>query len=408
MMIGAARATLRKGQPVLRNLTYPRTTAVRYLSSLHHLNSSQPEACSQRPEDVASVSTYTTSEIRPTRVAVFSSQRFERDFINNNTAILTKLPGLTLEYFVPRLTPGTAHMANGADAVCAFVNDVLDRKALTTLAANGTNCVLMRCAGHNNVDLEAAEELNISVMNVPKYSPHAVAEFAVSLLMTVVRKTHKAYNRVRESNFSLSGLMGSDFHGKTVGVIGTGKIGRIFCRIMGQGFGCRVVAYDRRESDEAKALGVEYVSKEELLRESDIVALHCPLTPETHHMIDAEAIEQMKPGVVLINTSRGGLVNMHDLIDGLRSKRIGACGFDVVEGEDSLFFEDHSGEILEDETVAELLTFPNVLMTPHLAFCTETAMANIWTTTVGNMKEYLDVRDGVSDDESGLTHGVAG
>mmetsp|Transcript_22702 Transcript_22702/g.38615 ORF Transcript_22702/g.38615 Transcript_22702/m.38615 type:complete len:314 (-) Transcript_22702:90-1031(-) len=285
-------------------------------------------------------------------------------------------------------------MATGADAVCAFVNDTLDREALKTLSDNGTSCVLMRCAGTNNVDLDAAEEYGISVKNVPQYSPHAVAEFAVSLLLTVVRKTHKAYNRARESNFSLSGLMGADFHGKTVGVIGTGKIGRIFCQIMGQGFGCRVIAYDQRESDEAKASGVEYVSKEEVFRESDIIALHCPLTPDTHHMIDSSAISLMKPGVVLINTSRGGLVDVNDLIDGLRSKKIGACGFDVVEGEASLFFEDHSGEILEDETIAELLTFPNVLMTPHLAFCTRTAMENIWSTTLENMKEYMELRDG--------------
>lgn len=324
-----------------------------------------------------------------------------------NANILATMPGLTLDYYVPRLTASTAHMANGADAVCVFVNDTLDRRALETLAKNGTKCILLRCAGYNNVDVQAAHELGMRVLNVPQYSPHAVAEFAVSLLLTVVRKTHKAFNRVRESNFALQGLMGSDFYGKTVGVVGTGKIGRIFCRIMGQGFGCRVVAYDKYQSQEAMDMGVEYVdSLEELYQQSDIISLHCPLTPEGYHMINTEAINHMKPGVVLINTSRGALVNMPDLIQGLRSKQVYACGFDVVEGEDELFFEDHSGEILEDETVSELLTFPNVLMTPHLAFCTDTAMDNIWSTTVKNLSEYVEQQHLDEADPSGLSNAI--
>lgn len=227
------------------------------------------------------------------------------------------------------------------------------------------------------------------VLRVPSYSPYAIAEFAVALLLTVGRKTHIAFNRTRESNFALRGLMGFDVHGKTVGICGTGKIGRLFAKLM-MSFGTRVVAYDIRPSEEAKAMGVEYVSLDELLECADIISLHCPLLASTRHMIGAEAVSKMKKGVILINTSRGELVDMDALIEGLQHKRIGACAMDVVEGEAALFFDDHSGEILEDERIAKLVSFPNVLLTPHIAFCTDTALTNIWTTTVQNAMEFIN------------------
>lgn len=320
------------------------------------------------------------------KIAVFSSKRYERQFLEANLAI-TDIPGLKMEYLLPRLDSSTAMMAAGADAVCAFVNDNVDARTIETLATNGTKCILLRCAGFNQVDLEAAGKHDVTVLRVPAYSPYAVAEFAVALMLTVVRKTHKAYNRTKESNFALTGLMGFDLHGKTVGICGTGKIGRLFAKIM-LGFGSRVIAYDIYPSQEAKDMGVEYVTFDEVLSTSDVLSLHCPLLPSTKHLIDATAVGKMKKGIVLINTSRGELVDMDALIKGLRCHTVAACGMDVVEGEESLFFDDHTGEILEDERISSLLSFPNVVLTPHIAFCTDTAMSNIWTTTIANMVEY--------------------
>lgn len=323
------------------------------------------------------------------KITVYSSRRYERDFLDANPDILTSNPKLSFNFLAHRLDESTAFMAAGSDAVCAFVNDNIDATTIEILASGGTGCILLRCAGFNQVDLQAAAKHSMTVLRVPAYSPYAVAEFAVALLLTVGRKTHKAYNRTRESNFALHGLMGFDIHGKTVGVCGTGKIGRLFAKIL-LGFGTKVLAYDIYPSEEAKKMGVEYVELDELYARSDIISLHCPLLPTTKHMIGKEAMEKMKKGVILVNTSRGELVDMDALIDGLRSRKIGACAMDVVEGEQDLFFDDHSGEILENENITQLQSFPNVLLTPHVAFCTDTAMTNIWSTTVKNMNEYIE------------------
>lgn len=334
------------------------------------------------------------------KISVFSSQRYEREFLTANPYILDAQPNLEFDYHALRLDPSTAYMAQGSQAVCVFVNDNVDHETIGILAEGGTRCILLRSAGFNNVDLVTAEKHGIVVLRVPSYSPYAVAEFAVAMLLTVGRKTHKAYNRTRESNFSLRGLMGFDVHGKTVGVCGTGKIGRLFAKIM-LSFGTNVVAYDVYPSEEAKKMGVEYVTLDELLARADIISLHCPLLPSTRHMIGAEAVAKMKEGVILINTSRGELVDMDALIDGLQRRKIGACAMDVVEGEEGLFFDDHSGEVLEDRRISSLVSFPNVLLTPHIAFCTDTALTNIWTTTVQNAVDFLN-RKG---DEK-LTHQV--
>ncbi|CDF35467.1 unnamed protein product [Chondrus crispus] len=323
------------------------------------------------------------------KVTVFSSKRYERDFLRQHPTLTRVTPHIDFEFLAMPLSEGTAPLAAGSDAVCAFVNDALDAPVIARLAEGAVRCILLRCAGFNHVDLAAASKHRIKVLRVPAYSPFAVAEFAVALLLTVGRKTHKAYNRTRESNFSLAGLMGFDVNGKTIGVCGTGKIGRLFAKIM-LAFGTTVLAYDVYRNPEAEAMGVEYVSKDDLFARSDIISLHCPLLPSTRHMIDAEAIRKMKTGVILINTSRGELMDMDALIKGLKGKKIGACAMDVVEGEAELFFDDHSGEILEDDRISMLMSFPNVLLTPHIAFCTDTAMLNIWGTTVSNMLEFKE------------------
>lgn len=323
------------------------------------------------------------------KLAVFSSKRYEREFLEDHQHLLTALPDLEIEYLVPRLDHTTAKLATGYDAVSIFVNDVVDALTIELLADAGVKCVLLRCAGFNQVDLEAAGKHGVIVLRVPAYSPFAIAEFAVALMLTTARKTHKAYNRTRESNFSLRGLMGFDIHGKTIGICGTGKIGRIFAKIM-LGFGTRVIAYDIHPSDAAKKMGVEYVSFDEVMGQSDVISLHCPLLPTTRNMIDEAAVKKMKKGVLLVNTSRGELVNVDALLMGLRTKIISACGMDVVEGEEDLFFDDHTGEILENEKISMLLAMPNVVLTPHIAFCTDTAMTNIWSTTIQNAKEFCE------------------
>lgn len=321
------------------------------------------------------------------RVAVYSAQRYERDFLSQHPQLFDLAPDAKIDYLWHRLDITTVPLAKGAEAVSVFVNDILDENVIKMLAESGTKVLLLRCAGFNQVDLNAAAKYKIPVLRVPAYSPYAVAEFAVALLLTAGRKTHKAYNRTRESNFSLTGLMGFDVHGKTIGICGTGKIGRLFAKIM-LGFGTRVIAYDVYESQEAKDMGVEYVKLDDLFAQSDIISLHCPLLPSTRHMINTDSVSKMKKGVLLINTSRGELVEMDALIDGLRTKKIGACGMDVVDGEAELFFADHTGEILENDKITTLLSFPNVVLTPHIAFCTDTALTNIWTTTFKNLVEF--------------------
>ena len=315
------------------------------------------------------------------RLAVFDAHPYDRRALEAANAG----HGHELHFLPTRLSPETAALARGFGAVSAFVNDRLDRPTLEALAAGGTRIVALRCAGFDNVDLAAATDLGIAVARVPEYSPFAVAEHAVALILGLNRKLHRAYARVREGNFDLEGLVGYDLHGKTVGVVGTGKIGRVLATIM-RGFGCRVLVHDAKPDDAwAWGLGAEYVGLDALLAQADVVSLHVPLTPATRHLIDARAIAAMKPGVVLINTSRGGLVDTPALIEGLKSGRIGAAGLDVYEHEAGVFFEDHSGAALQDDALARLLTFPNVLVTGHQAFLTDTALGNIAETTLANV-----------------------
>jgi D-lactate dehydrogenase len=284
-----------------------------------------------------------------------------------------------------RLTAETAATAEGAGAVCGFVNDRLDRDCLTTLAAAGVRHVALRCAGFNNIDLPAARELGLTVTRVPAYSPHAVAEHTVALVLTLNRRIHRAYNRVRELNFSLAGLVGFDLHGKTCGIVGTGKIGRVAAEIF-KGFGMRVVAHDPFPmTDWATAQAIEYLPLDELLAASDIVSLHLPLTPETHHLVNAATLERMKPGAMLVNTSRGKLIDTAAVIAALKSGQLGGLAIDVYEEEEGVFFEDLSGQVLQDDELARLLTFPNVLVTAHQAFLTREALGEIARVTVENL-----------------------
>jgi D-lactate dehydrogenase len=315
-------------------------------------------------------------------VAVFDTKPYDREALEQASAN-HRIEWHFLEF---RLTEDTAHAAKNARAVCVFVNDQLDRPCLEELVRQGVELVALRCAGFNNVDLGCARQLQLKVTRVPAYSPHAVAEHAVALLLTLNRKIHRAFNRVRELNFSLNGLVGFDLHGKTAGLVGTGKIGRITGQIL-RGFGMRVLAYDPFPHHEwAKQSGVEYVESPSLvLRNSDVVSLHTPLTPETRHIIRAETIQWMKPGSILINVSRGALVDTKALIEALKSRHLAGVALDVYEEEEGIFFEDLSSEVLQDDELARLLTFPNVLITSHQAFLTSEALTEIARTTVANI-----------------------
>jgi D-lactate dehydrogenase len=322
------------------------------------------------------------------KVAVFSTKAYDRQFLeaaNSNQQHY-------LAFFEPRLNRDTAILAAGFPAVCVFVHDQADAATLEILASCGTNILALRCAGFNNVDLKAAADLGITVVRVPAYSPYAVAEHTIGMILSLNRKIHRAYNRVREGNFSLDGLLGFDLHGRTVGIIGTGKIGVIVGQIL-KGFGCNLLAYDVYHNPECEALGAKYVELPQLLANSDIITLHCPLMPETHHLINAEAIEQMKPGMMVINTSRGGLIDAKAATKGLKSGKMGSLGLDVYEQESDLFFEDLSDEIILDDVFQRLLTFPNVLITGHQAFFTEEAVRNIAETTLANITDVEQGRD---------------
>jgi D-lactate dehydrogenase len=285
------------------------------------------------------------------------------------------------------LSAETVALARGSDAVCVFVNDTVDTAVMEELNALGVRFVALRCAGYNNVDLDAAVRLGIGIGRVPAYSPHAVAEYTVALMLTLNRQVHRAYNRVREGNFSLDGLMGFDFHGRTVGLIGTGKIGAIAAKIL-LGLGCRVIAHDLFPNKECAALGVEFVTLDQLFSESHVISLHCPLTPENHHLISDAALAKMRDGVMIINTSRGALIDTRAVIEALKSGRVGYLGMDVYEEEGDLFFEDLSDKIIADDIFTRLLTFPNVLITGHQAFFTRNAMDNIAATTIANLTEF--------------------
>lgn len=329
------------------------------------------------------------------KVALFSAKPYEKPFFQAAD------PGgrHPITWLEPRLDATTAPLAAGHDAVCAFVNDRLDAPTLGILARGGVRAIALRGAGFNHVDLEAAERLGMPVARVPAYSPHAVAEHTVALMLDLNRKLYRAYHRVREGNFSLAGLLGFDMHGRTAGLVGLGKIGLVTARIL-LGFGMRVKAHDPLPSPEAEALGVELLPLGEVLARADIVSLHCPLTPETRHLIDEEAIARMKPGVMIINTSRGAVVDTRAVIAGLKSGRIGALGLDVYEEEENLFFRDLSDEVIQDDVFSRLITFPNVLITGHQAFFTREALEAIARTTLGNLDDFA--RAGTSENRVGV------
>lgn len=319
------------------------------------------------------------------RCAVFNTKPYDRKFL---AAESERVGGpWQLVFLEPLLTAETARLADGFPAVCAFVNDQLDAPVLEALAAGGTKFIALRCAGFNNVDLAAAARLGIRLARVPAYSPYAVAEHAVGMMLTLNRKFHKAYNRVREGNFALDGLLGFDMHGRTAGVVGTGKIGECTARILA-GFGCKLLAYDPYENPAMRELGASYVSLEELLAASDVVTLHCPLTPATHHLINGERLKRMKRGAMLINTGRGALLDTRAVVAALKSERLGSLGIDVYEEEGDLFFVDHSGHAILDDVFSRLLTFPNVLVTGHQAFFTQEALEAIARQTLANLQEF--------------------
>jgi D-lactate dehydrogenase len=313
------------------------------------------------------------------KIAVFSTKPYDQAYLTQ----VNERHGHELHFLEPRLTAETATLAAGFDAVCAFVNDDLSAEVIGALANQDVRLIALRSAGFNHVDLAAAGKHGLTVARVPSYSPSAVAEHTVGLILALNRRIHRAYNRVRENNFSLVGLLGFDLAGRTVGVIGTGTIGTVLARIM-VGFGCDVLAHDPFPSEECVRIGVEYVDLDVLLSRSDIVSLHCPLTPATHHLIDDKAVARMRDGVMLINTSRGALVDTSAVIDGLKSGRIGHLGLDVYEEEESLFFQDLSDAVIPDDVFARLLTFPNVVVTGHQAFFTEEALLEIAETTLAN------------------------
>lgn len=292
--------------------------------------------------------------------------------------------GVEIKYFEPNLNRDTVTLAAGFDAVCVFVNDTVDAVVVDKLHQLGVKAIVLRCAGFNNVDIKACEG-KLRVFRVPAYSPHAVAEHAMALLLTINRRTHKAYIRTRDFNFSLQGLAGFDLYGKTVGIVGTGKIGRVFADIC-KGFGMKILAYDKFPNPDA---GLDYVDLPELFAQADIISLHCPLTEETHHLINADTIAMMKKGVTIINTSRGALVDTEALINGIKEKKVGAACLDVYEEEGDFFYEDFSGHIVQDDKLVRLIAMPNVLVTSHQAFLTEEALGNIAQTTVDNVLRYF-------------------
>ena len=314
------------------------------------------------------------------KVAFFDAKQYDIDSFNK----ANRNEQFDIRFFETRLTEDTVKLADGYDVACVFVNDSVSKNVIDGLVKDGVKLIALRCAGYNNVDIEYAFG-KIHVVRVPAYSPYAVAEHAMALLLTSIRRIHKAYNRTKEFNFSLSGLTGFDLHGKTVGVVGTGKIGRIFIDIC-RGFGMNVIAYDKYP---AKDSGIHYVELNELFEKSDIISFHCPLTDENRHMVNAKSIDIMKKGVVLNNTSRGALIDSNALVDGVKARKIGAACLDVYEEESNVFFHDYSGHIVDDDTLARLISMPNVIVTSHQAFLTNEALGNIADTTLSNIDEYF-------------------
>ncbi|WP_060481737.1 2-hydroxyacid dehydrogenase [Pseudomonas sp. NBRC 111119] len=317
------------------------------------------------------------------RALLFSCQHYDQESFSR----AAQHYGADLHFQPARLTLDTSTLAQGYEVVCAFINDALDAPVLEHLASGGTRLIALRSAGYNHVDLAAARRLGLAVVRVPAYSPHAVAEHAVALVLALNRRLHRAYNRTREGDFTLHGLTGFDLHGKTVGVVGTGQIGAAFARIMA-GFGCQLLAYDPYPNPDLLALGARYLPLPELLHEAHIISLHCPLTEGTHHLINAQSLAQLQHGTMLINTGRGALVDTPALIDALKSGQLGYLGLDVYEEEAQLFFEDRSDQPLQDDVLARLLTFPNVIITAHQAFLTREALAAIAETTLENINRW--------------------
>lgn len=321
------------------------------------------------------------------KIAVFNTKAYDRQFLTQ----ANEKAGHQLTFFEPHLNVQTALLASGFEAVCVFVNDMLNAPTVDKLASLGVKVVLLRCAGYNNVDLVACAKHGITVLRVPAYSTRGVAEHAVALMLSLNRKIHRANNRVHDGNFTLDGLLGFEMYGQTVGIIGTGRIGLDLARIM-VGFGCKVIAYDAFENPQAKEAGVTYVPLETLFKESDIISLHVPLMPTTHHIINEKSISLMKKGVMIINTSRGGLIDTAAVIEALKIQHIGYLGLDVYEEEEELFFEDRSGQVIHDDIFARLTTFPSVLITAHQAFFTRNALVNIAQTTLSNATDYANKR----------------
>lgn len=322
------------------------------------------------------------------KISFFSTQSYDKSFFekyNDNF-------GFELEFFEVQLNFRTVDLIKNTAIVCVFVNDVVDAEVIEKLAEKGVKIIALRCAGFNNVDLVAAKKSGIRVCRVPSYSPEAVAEHAMAMILTLNRKTHKAYNRVREQNFSLNGLLGFDLHGKTVGIIGTGNIGKAFAKIV-LGFGCKVLAFDISKDQEIEKLGVRYETLETIFKSADIISLHCPLNDKTKHMINKSSLSQMKDNIMLINTSRGGLINTPDIIEALKDAKVGYLGIDVYEQEEKLFFKDLSEDIIQDDDIQRLMSFPNVLVTAHQAFFTNEALTQIATTTFENVSNLITRND---------------
>lgn len=317
------------------------------------------------------------------RIAVFSAKPYDRQYLEAANQSL----GHELTFFEPKLNKSTVPLAQGFPCICVFVNDQVDAHVLLQLQQGGTELVALRSAGFNHVDLKVAHQLGMTVVRVPAYSPYAVAEHTIALLMTLNRKTHRAYNRVREGNFSLDGLLGFDLHGMKVGIIGTGNIGEAMARIL-HGFGCELLGYDIAPNPACEELGMRYTSLDELFRTVDILTIHCPLTPDTYHLINAESLAKMKRGVTILNTSRGAIIDAQAVLVALKSGQVGNLGLDVYEEEADLFFEDLSDKIIQDDVFARLLTLPNVVITGHQGFFTAKALANIAQTTLQNVTDY--------------------
>ncbi|OXA73616.1 hydroxyacid dehydrogenase [Flavobacterium aquidurense] len=322
------------------------------------------------------------------KIAFFSTQPYDKAFFNKHNIEF----GFELDFFETQLNPQTVILIENATIVCVFVNDIVNETVIKQLAEKGVKIIALRCAGFNNVDLEAAKKYNVKVCRVPAYSPQAVAEHAIAMILTLNRKTHKAYNRVREQNFSLNGLLGFDLFGKTIGIIGTGNIGKAFAKIA-LGFGCKVLAYDIVTNPEMEKDGVKFVSIEEIFKSSDIISLHCPLNEQTKHIINKKSIDEMKDSVMIINTSRGGLIETSSVIEGLKEGKIGYLGIDVYEQEEKLFFRDLSADIIQDDAIQRLMSFPNVLVTAHQAFFTNEALTQIALVTFNNIKSLLTHND---------------